>query len=146
MIVFSPHSNIKQACIREQGTDEQHELFLRPAEKMEIIGCFCQTELGHGSNVRKLETTATWDPSDRTFILHSPHLTSSKWWAGTLGRTANYAIVMAQLIIAGKGYGPHPFVCQIRDLITHEPLDGVYVGDIGPKLGYKLVSRKPNDI
>jgi acyl-CoA oxidase len=113
---------------------------------MEIIGCFCQTELGHGSNVQKLETTATWDPSDRTFILHSPHLTSSKWWAGTLGRTANYAIVMAQLIIADKGYGPHPFVCQIRDLITHEPLDGVYVGDIGPKLGYKLVSRKPNDI
>lgn len=28
----------------------------------EYIGCYAQTELGHGSNVRGLETTATWDP------------------------------------------------------------------------------------
>ena len=44
---------------------------------------------------------------------------------------------MAQLIIEGKNYGPHPFVCQIRDLGTHMPLEGIYVGDVGPKLGYK---------
>ena len=42
---------------------------------------------------------------------------------------------MARLIIGGKSYGPHPFVCQIRDMKTHEPLEGVYVGDIGPKYG-----------
>src|SRR5436305_1773132 len=68
---------------------------------------------------------------------------------------------MAQLIIGGKNYGPHPFVCQIRDMKTHEPLDGVHVGslpiyyryiitktnssllgtgDIGPKFGYKQAS------
>lgn len=41
---------------------------------------------------------------------------------------------MAQLIIKGKPYGPHPFVCQIRDMKTHEPLEGVHVGDIGPKV------------
>lgn len=44
---------------------------------------------------------------------------------------------MAQLIIDGKAYGPHPFVVQIRDLHTHEPLENIYVGDIGPKFGYK---------
>jgi acyl-CoA oxidase len=43
---------------------------------------------------------------------------------------------MAQLIINGKSYGPHPFVAQVRDLKTHEALEGVHVGDIGPKLGY----------
>lgn len=46
---------------------------------------------------------------------------------------------MAQLIIDGKSYGPHPFVCQIRDLVTHNPLEGVCVGDVGPKMGYKYV-------
>ena len=48
---------------------------------------------------------------------------------------------MAQLIIDGKPYGPHPFVCQIRDLETHQPLEGVHVGDIGPKFGYNTMDN-----
>lgn len=48
---------------------------------------------------------------------------------------------MAQLVIAGKAYGPHPFVCQIRDLETHEPLEGIHVGDIGPKFGYNTMDN-----
>jgi acyl-CoA oxidase len=128
-----------KVTLKDQGTPEQHKLFLEPAERYEIIGCYAQTELGHGSNVRGLETTATWDPQDRTFILHSPYLTASKWWIGSLGRTANHAVVMAQLIIEGKKYGPHPFVIQIRDMKTHEPLENIHVGDIGPKFGYKFV-------
>lgn len=48
---------------------------------------------------------------------------------------------MAQLIINGKPYGPHPFVCQIRDMKTHEPLDGIHVGDIGPKFGYNTMDN-----
>ena len=127
--------------MRDQGTPEQHKLFLDPAENYKHIGCYAQTELGHGSNVRGLETTATWNPEDKTFILHSPHLTASKWWIGSLGRTANHAVVMAQLIINGKSYGPHPFVVNIRSLDTHEPLEGVHVGDIGPKFGYNTMDN-----
>jgi acyl-CoA oxidase len=48
---------------------------------------------------------------------------------------------MAQLYIGGKPYGPHPFVCQIRDMKTHEPLEGVHVGDIGPKFGYNTMDN-----
>lgn len=73
--------------------------------------------------------------------MHSPHLTASKWWIGSLGRTANYACVMAQLIIDGKSYGPHPFIVQVRDLKTHEPLENVHVGDIGPKFGYNTMDN-----
>jgi acyl-CoA oxidase len=134
-------SFIRQITLRDQGTPEQHELFLKKAENYEIIGCYAQTELGHGSNVRGLETTATWNSDDKTFTLHSPHLTASKWWIGSLGRTANYAVVMAQLMIDGKSYGPHPFVVHIRDLKTHEPLENVHVGDIGPKFGYNTMDN-----
>lgn len=133
---YGLHASMFLVTLRDQGTPEQHELFLRKAENYEYIGCYAQTELGHGSNVRGLETTATWNQEDQTFVLHSPYLTASKWWIGSLGRTANFAIVMAQLIISGKGYGPHPFVVQVRDLKTHKPLENVYVGDLGPKLGY----------
>jgi acyl-CoA oxidase len=48
---------------------------------------------------------------------------------------------MAQLIIDGKSYGPHPFIVQIRDLKTHEPLENVHVGDIGPKFGYNTMDN-----
>jgi acyl-CoA oxidase len=111
----------------------------------EIIGAYAQTELGHGSNVRGLELEAKWDPKEKEFILHSPTLTASKWWNGTLGRTANHAIVVAQLLIPKPGtpqdsqyesHGPHPFIVQVRDMKTHQPLDGIVVGDIGPKYGY----------
>ncbi|KAI9819432.1 MAG: fatty-acyl coenzyme A oxidase [Thelocarpon impressellum] len=134
---YGLHATMFLTTLRDQGTPEQHRLFLERAENYKIIGCYAQTELGHGSNVRGLETTATWCPEDKTFEMHSPSLTASKWWIGSLGRTANHAVVMAQLIIAGKVYGPHPFVVHIRDLKTHEPLEGVHVGDIGPKFGYK---------
>ena len=88
-------------------------------------------KLGHGSNVRGLETTATYDVNTQEFVINSPTLTSSKWWIGGLGVAANHAMVMARLISNGKDYGPHPFIVQIRDLKTHEPLPGVTVGDIG---------------
>jgi hypothetical protein len=58
----------------------------------DIIGCYAQTELGHGSNVRGLETTATWDPIKKEFEIHSPRLTASKWWNGSMGRTASHAV------------------------------------------------------
>lgn len=58
----------------------------------DIIGCYAQTELGHGSNVRGLETTARWDPDRKEFELHSPYLTASKWWNGSMGRTATHAV------------------------------------------------------
>lgn len=111
------------------------------AMNYEIVGCYAQTELGHGSNVKGLETTATYNKEDQTFTIHSPTLTASKWWIGSLGRTANHAIVMAQLIVDGKSHGPHPFVVQIRDMETHLPLENVHVGDLGPKVGYNTMDN-----
>ncbi|ORX44090.1 acyl-CoA oxidase [Hesseltinella vesiculosa] len=138
---FRLHRTMFMPTIEGQGTDEQKKLFLEPAQRYEIIGCYAQTELGHGSNVRGLETTATYDRLTGTFILHSPTLTASKWWIGGLGKTATHAVVMARLVINGKDLGPHTFVVQIRDLKTHEPLPGITVGDIGPKFGFSTVDN-----
>lgn len=30
-------------------------------DSMEIVGCFCLTELGYGNNAIKMETTSTYD-------------------------------------------------------------------------------------
>jgi hypothetical protein len=58
----------------------------------DIIGCYAQSELGHGSNVKGLETEARWHPAAQEFEIHSPYLTASKWWNGGMGRTATHAV------------------------------------------------------
>jgi acyl-CoA oxidase len=135
--------------VREQGDEAQRAYWLPKIENFDIIGCYAQTEMGHGSNVRGLELQAKWDPQQKSFILHSPYLTASKWWNGALGRTANHAIVAAQLLLPKNNkpggeyvsYGVHQFMVQIRDMKTHKPLDGIVVGDIGPKYGYQSMDN-----
>ncbi|CAL5184426.1 unnamed protein product [Lathyrus oleraceus] len=48
-------------------TEEQQKKWLYLALKMQIIGCYVQTELGHGSNVQRLETTVTFHPKTDEF-------------------------------------------------------------------------------
>ncbi|XP_072737779.1 peroxisomal acyl-coenzyme A oxidase 1 isoform X3 [Ciconia boyciana] len=119
-----------------QATPEQQDRFFMPAWNLEIIGTYAQTEMGHGTHLRGLETTATYDPATQEFILNSPTVTSIKWWPGGLGKTSNHAIVLAQLYTQGQCKGLHAFIVPIRQLGTHEPLPGITVGDIGPKFGY----------
>ncbi|ESQ52191.1 hypothetical protein EUTSA_v10016360mg [Eutrema salsugineum] len=122
-------------AIKGQGTEEQKQKWLPLAYKLQIIGCYAQTELGHGSNVQGLETTATFDPHTDQFIIHSPTQTSSKWWPGGLGKVSTHAVVYARLITNGKDHGIHGFIVQLRSLDDHSPLPGITVGDIGVKFG-----------
>jgi len=103
---------------------------------MNILGCYAQTELGHGSNVQGLETTATFDRTKNEFVLNTPSLRATKFWPGGLGIQATHALVFAILVIDDYPYGPQPFVVPIRSLENHHPLPGIDVGDIGTKMGY----------
>ncbi|KAJ7918317.1 peroxisomal oxidase [Mycena leptocephala] len=113
------------------------ELFSQYAELIAtkgIIGCYLQTELAHGTNVSRLETTATYIPEMCEFDINSPTLTSTKWWIGGLGKTATHGVVQAKLILpGGKDMGPHLFLVQLRSMDTHKVLPGRIIGDIGPK-------------
>ncbi|OXU23026.1 hypothetical protein TSAR_016605 [Trichomalopsis sarcophagae] len=128
-------------AIMGQGTVEQQGYWIAKAWSCSIIGTYAQTELGHGTFIRGLETTATYDPVTREFILNSPTLTSYKWWPGGLGQTANYAVVVAQLYTNGECKGIHPFIVQLRDEETHEPLAGIKIGEIGTKLGMNATNN-----
>ncbi|GMT02811.1 hypothetical protein PENTCL1PPCAC_24985, partial [Pristionchus entomophagus] len=134
---MSLHYGMFLPTIQGQTDDDQMDEWMGPTVGRAILGTFAQTEMGHGSNLTKLETTATYDPKTEEFVLHTPTLTATKWWPGGLGKSANVAVVMAQLYTNGvnKYQGPHPFFVPLRDHDTHMPLKGVTLGDIGPKFG-----------
>ncbi|XP_076584062.1 peroxisomal acyl-coenzyme A oxidase 1 isoform X2 [Chaetodon auriga] len=124
-----------------QCDPQQSRKWLPLSESFQIVGTYAQTEMGHGTHLRGLETTATYDPATQEFVLNSPTISSIKWWPGGLGKTSNYAIVLAQLYTQGTYHGLHAFITPIRDLNTHLPLPGIVVGDIGPKFGFSEVDN-----
>ncbi|KAK4053613.1 hypothetical protein OIO90_003852 [Microbotryomycetes sp. JL221] len=128
------HEIAFQPVIQAQGSDEQHEVWMQKCLNHEILGCYMQTELGHGSNVQQLETTATYDKNTQEFVLNSPTISSTKWWIGALGIIATHGVVQARLNIDGKDYGPHLFIVQLRSLEDHSLMPGIEAGEIGPKV------------
>lgn len=122
------------ATLIGQGSDEQIQYWVPKLMNFEITGSYAQTELGHGSNVRGLQTIAEYDKASESFIINTPTLTSMKWWPGCLGKIATHCVIFAQLIIEGKEYGVCGFIMQIRDE-NHLPLLGIRLGDLGNKIG-----------
>ena len=128
-----PQFRIFLSNLDRQGNDEQRALWLPKAERFEIFGSYAQTELGHGSNVRGIKTTATFDEDKDEFIINSPSISSTKYWIGTTGVWATHSLVVARLIIGGKEYGNHLFLTQIRDLDTQRLMPGCEIYELGPK-------------
>ncbi len=104
------HFGMFQSGILKLGSDEQYKKYEEDVKTLRIIGCYAQTELGHGSNVAKLETTATFDQQTDEFIIHSPTVTSTKYWPGSLGVASNHALVFARTIVGDNDYGIMAFV------------------------------------
>ena len=72
------------------------------------------TELGHGSNVREIETVTTYDSSTQEFVITTPCESAQKYWIGGAG-SYTHAVVCSQLVINGKNKGVHAFIAQMRD-------------------------------
>ena len=110
----------------------QKRYWLTKAREGDFVAAYAQTELGHGSNVRGLETTATFDRSTQEWEIHSPTLTSLKWWPTGM-YACTHALVYAQLVIGGETKGLNAFMVQLRKA-DGTLMPGVELGEIGPKM------------
>ncbi|KAK3085344.1 hypothetical protein FSP39_001824 [Pinctada imbricata] len=140
-LALTLHHTMFIPALERLATEDQKSKWLTLAKQYKIIGTYAQTELGHGTYLQGLETTATYDPQTREFVMNTPTLSAMKWWPGSLGKSSNHALVLATLIISGKKYGMHPFLVQLRSMDDHKVLPGVRVGDIGAKMGGNSVDN-----
>lgn len=133
------HFGLYAKSLLSLGT-QIHDHYKRRAFTLEDYGCFMLTEMGHGSNVQGIITTATYDRANDCFVVNTPHQSGAKFWIGNLAQTANNGILFAQLIIDGKNQGPHAFLIHIRD--EHgNIISGMTIGDCGTKMGLNGVDN-----
>ncbi|HZY80283.1 MAG TPA: acyl-CoA dehydrogenase [Cyclobacteriaceae bacterium] len=122
------------------GTEKHHKKYLKDIGTLELPGCFAMTETGHGSNVRGIETTATYDHSNKTFVINTPNELARKEYIGNAAVHGQMATVFAKIIVEGKDYGVGAFVVPLREKNgTLKP--GVQIKDCGRKLGLNGVDN-----
>lgn len=122
------------SAIMHLGTEDHHERFLRGAVSFDVPGVFAMTEVGHGSNVAGLRTTATYDPDRGVFDLHTPDRGAWKDYLGNAAVHGRAAVVFAQLVTGGVSQGVHAFYVPIRTA-KGKLLAGVSAEDDGVKGG-----------
>ncbi len=122
------------------GTEKHHKKYLKDIGTLELPGCFAMTETGHGSNVRGIETTATYRHADKTFVINTPNELARKEYIGNAAVHGQMATVFAKIIVEGKDYGVGAFVVPLREKNgTLKP--GVRIKDCGRKLGLNGVDN-----
>lgn len=122
------------------GTEKHHKKYLRDVGTLKLPGCFAMTETGHGSNVRSIETTATYDAAAKGFLINTPHPSARKEFIGNAAVHGQMATVFAKLVIDGRDYGVSAFLVPIRSA-AGKVLEGVTIGDCGRKMGLNGVDN-----
>jgi acyl-CoA oxidase len=138
-IKFGVQFGLFGGSVQWLGTKRHHDAYLKDIGTLDLPGCFAMTETGHGSNVRGLETTATYDPETDEFVVHSPDYAAGKEYIGNAlhGRMAT---VFAQLIVDGENHGVHAVLVPLRDS-DHRVLPGIRIEDCGYKMGLNGVDN-----
>lgn len=140
VIKFGVQFGLFGGSVQMLGTEKHHQKYLKAIGNLDLPGCFAMTELGHGSNVREIETTATYDSETDEFIIHTPFPSARKDYIGNAAVHGKMATVFTQLEIGEKEYGVHAILVPIRN-DKNQPMPGVFIEDNGEKLGLNGVDN-----
>jgi acyl-CoA oxidase len=122
------------------GTEKHHKKYLHQIGSLELPGCFAMTETGHGSNVKGIETTATYQHATKTLVINTPNELAKKEYIGNAAVHGQMATTFVKLIIDGKDYGVSAVLVPIRDK-NGKTLTGVTIEDCGRKMGLNGVDN-----
>ncbi|SHF53784.1 Acyl-coenzyme A oxidase [Arenibacter palladensis] len=138
-VKFGVQFGLFGGSIQKLGTKKHHDRYLTAVGKAELLGCFAMTETGHGSNVRGIKTTATYNKEQDNITIHTPGKNDNKEYIGN-ALHGTMASVFAQLIVDGKNHGVHAILVPLRDS-ENRLMPGVRIEDNGYKLGLNGVDN-----
>ena len=115
------------------GSEKHHQKYLSEIGSLALPGCFAMTETNHGSNVKGIETTATYHAADKSIIIHTPHEKACKEYIGNAALHGQKATVFAKLIIDEVDYGVSAFVVPLRNK-EGQLEEGIRIEDCGRKI------------
>ena len=125
-------------AIANLGDAETRKKYLPSVMSLDLLGCFAMTEIGQGSDVQNLETTATFDAETGEFVVNTPTPSAEKAYIGNAARDGRLAAVFAQLVTVENGeelrHGVHCLLVPIRDE-AGDVMPGVTITDHGHKGG-----------
>ncbi|MDX1532084.1 MAG: acyl-CoA dehydrogenase family protein, partial [Rhodothermales bacterium] len=139
-VKFGVQFGLFGGSINQLGSERHRRQYLPRVASLELPGCFAMTEKGHGSNVRDLQTTATFDPEADAFVVHTPTDDDHKEWIGNAAEHGRMATVFAQLVLGEQHHGVHAFLVPLRDE-AGAVLPGVRIEDSGYTLGLNGVDN-----
>ena len=140
VIKFGVQFGLWGMSVYSLGTAKHHEKYLKDIGTLKLPGCFAMTETHHGSNVKGLETTATYDHETKTFTIQTPNKNAQKEYIGNAAVHGQMATVFAKLIINDHDFGVNAFIVPIRDN-KGNTLKGITIGDCGHKMGLNGVDN-----
>mmetsp|Transcript_80970 Transcript_80970/g.223938 ORF Transcript_80970/g.223938 Transcript_80970/m.223938 type:complete len:484 (-) Transcript_80970:139-1590(-) len=129
-IRFTVHFNLFAGTVVALGNQEQVRK-LDEFQDQGKVGCFGLTEVFAGVNSGLVvNTICTWHPDRQMFLLNCPSRDAHKNWISQ-GLVADLCVVIADLRVEGRSYGPHAFLMEIRR--EGQLVEGVEMGDMGVK-------------
>lgn len=129
------HYNLFLGSLFDHDADDRRDLtsFIT----MRHTGIFLCTEVGHGNDAARLETTATYEPSTGGFVLHTPTPAAQKFMPNASAAGGPKAgLVAARLIHTGRDLGIFLFLTPLTD--DRGALPGVRIRRLPDKIGYAV--------
>ncbi len=129
------HYNLFLGSLSDHDADDRRDL--TPFITMRHTGIFLCTEVGHGNDAARLETTATYEPSTDGFVLHTPTPAARKFMpnSSTAGGPKT-GLVAARLIHTGRDLGVFLFLTPLTD--DRGALPGIRISRLPDKVGYAV--------
>lgn len=140
VIKFGVQFGLWGMSIQSLGTEKHYSKYLKDIGSLQLPGCFAMSETNHGSNVKGMETTATYNHGNKTFTINTPHEKAQKEYIGNAATHGQMATVFAKLIIGNIDYGVNAFIVPLRDT-KGNVLKGITIGDCGLKMGLNGVDN-----
>lgn len=136
---FGVQFGLFAGSVMRLGTGRHHPV-VAGAIRLDPAGCFAMTEIGHGSNVAGLQTTATFLPGANEWEINTPSPQARKDYIGNAAVDGRLAVVFARLLVGELDHGVHAFLVPIRSE-TGGTVPGVTIADDGPKAGLNGVDN-----